>query len=138
MTMDFMKTDGGPHPADLWAVKTSAQIVQLMPTAGSEARKLELQIIEALEECHAKVQNEERAKLEEFGEDRLTQPLDPTEHMLTAMRSIMKVANATSFKEHFVQQSIHEYLRNVLGQHFATSMQIERQWYVARQRQLGD
>ncbi len=130
-------TDGGPHPAEKWAVITAGAIIDVAESARGkpsaiEGRKLELKIIDILEGHHAKVQEHERGAIKKHGVARLEHPIDPTEHLDTPFDEIVAAAKGTMFESYFAKPEVRDSLRNVLGQHFATSMHIERSWHADR------
>jgi hypothetical protein len=134
--MEFLITNNGPHPPDVWAAITAAQIIQIAPRAqNGQGSALQLEILGILETAHKCAQETERALLAERGAARLDEPLDPRDYIALAMLGILRAAEASEFAEHFAQDHVRDYLYQLLGNHFATTMNIERQWHVARQRQ---
>lgn len=134
MQVGIMKTDGGPHSAEKWAVVTAGQILQVASDSESlqaiEGRRLELKIIDILVDHHTEVQTEERGKLAEHGCGRLGHELDCECHNLDdKVEQIANAAKGTAFEAHFAKPETKAYIRNVLGQHFATSMDIERSYH---------
>jgi hypothetical protein len=133
--VDYIATSGGPHPPDIWAAITTAQIIQVAAKAqngqGSELRRRILQILEAAHRC---VQDTERALLAQYGDARVGAPLDPRSYIGVALMGILDAAEHSEFAAHFAQDHVREYLYQLLGNHFATTMNIERQWHVARQQ----
>ncbi|BCP53773.1 hypothetical protein K32_23900 [Kaistia sp. 32K] len=123
-------SEDGPHSAEQWAEVTASQIVSLEATAGVPARKFELKVIEILEQHHAAVQVHERGKIKTEKHGRCGNAPDPSEHIEAALAEIVEAAKGTPFEAHFAKANVQAYLTNVLGQHFATSMQIERDWYL--------
>jgi hypothetical protein len=120
----------------VWAAITASQIIQVTPRAqdgqGSDLRR---EILGILESAHKCAQDTERALLAERGDARLAEPLDPRNYIALAMMGILRAAEASEFAAHFEQDHVRDYLYQLLGNHFATTMNIERQWHVARQRQ---
>jgi hypothetical protein len=134
--MEFIATSGGPHPPDVWAAITAAQIIQIAPrTQDGQGSALRLEILGILESAHKCAQDTERALLAERGDARLAEPLDPRNYIALAMMGILRAVEASEFAAHFEQDHVRNYLYQLLGSHFATTMNIERQWHVARQRQ---
>jgi hypothetical protein len=132
----FVVTSGGPHPPDVWAAITASQIIQVTPRAqDGQGTALQLEILGILESAHKCAQDTERALLAERGDARLAEPLDPRNYIALAMMGILRAAEGSEFAEHFAQDHVRDYLYQLLGNHFATTMNIERQWHVARQRQ---
>jgi hypothetical protein len=132
----FVMTSGGPHPPDVWAAITTAQIIQIAARAqNGQGSALRLEILDILEAAHKCVQDTERVLLAQRGNARLAEPLDPRSYIGPAMMGILRAAEGSEFAEHFAQEHVRNYLYQLLGNHFATTMDIERRWHVARQRQ---
>lgn len=131
-----LTTNGGPHSPEKWAIVTAGQIIQVAATAigvqAMDARKLENKIIDILEKHHGKVQTQERGKIKTHGDERLSHALDPTEYIDTALDEIVAAAKGMLYEPHFSKPETRDYLRNLLGQHFATNMHIERSWHADR------
>jgi hypothetical protein len=135
--MEFMATNGGPHPPRQWALITAGQIIQIAATAqgaqADAARDLQARLVDVLESFFNVAQENERAALAEHGDRLLEQPLDPTGYLDAAVGAVVDAIDP-QFRDHFAQPHVRDYLRILLGQHFATSMNIERQWHAARSR----
>lgn len=133
MQVGILATEGGPHSAAQWAVVTAGQIIQIAQTAegdvASAARRLELKILDILEEAHGAVQRVETDRLREFGGERLLRPMAIAKKVEAPFQAILKATEGTPFTEHFAQDEVQDRLRRVLGSHFATAMQIERSWH---------
>ena len=134
----IMCTNGGTHSAGKWATVTAGHIVQIAEGSDSAesaiGRKLELSIIDILEQHHQIVQDGERSVLESEGVDRLHHEYDAHEHCSVAEIVAEIVAAATALgnakiAEHFAKPEVVGYVTETLTNHFAMSMNIERQWY---------
>lgn len=136
MLVGVMATDGGPHSAEKWAVVTAGQLVQIAtddPQKMIEARKLENKIIEILEGHHDAVQKHERGKIAEHGVERLKHPINAHEHDLdTKVAEIVAAAKGSQWEAVFALPEKQAYIKQVLGSHFATSMDVERSWHADR------
>jgi hypothetical protein len=145
MQVRFMSTDGGPHPADKWAEITVAYILDLIEVddnsatpaamqARRERRDLRGKIQSILEGHHGTVQESERGKLSTEGHDRLKGTIDPAEHPLDKMTDdIVSAAEGMSIiGPHFQKPEVRTAIRGLIGNHFATSMDIERSWHADR------
>ena len=117
-----MITNGGPHTPEQWAEMTTSQIIQ--PGRNEIGRRFELRLLEITEGAHRLVQNDERARLKAGGA--LDAPNDPTTAVDATLALIVEAAAETGFSAHI--EAHRDYVRNVLGQHFSTSIQIERSW----------
>lgn len=129
-----MITNGGPHSAAKWAEVTAKQIIDIGKDAvGPSAmagRKLELDVLNILEAAHAEVQTAERAKFAKIGTALLDGVIDPGEDadLDGVVDSIVAASVGSDFEAHFAKQEVQAYLRTMIGQHFATSMYVERSW----------
>lgn len=129
-------TDGGPHPADKWAVATARQITGLIvieasaPAGASIAKQeLEVAVMKILHAAHNAVQSEERAHIAELGDERLSHPLDPGAAVDGATKAILAAAKGTMFGAHFEKPDVAAVVNAIVGKDFATSMDIERDWH---------
>ncbi len=153
MQVGVMITNGGPHPADKWAVTTAGQILMaVFSQAAAEtvgARKLELALLDILLDHHENVQTHERGKLDEHGLDRLAQPVDPHPHCPAVVAAIVAEAKkigkvqvpdpdkpgelkTIDLGDHFEKPEVQKVLAGLIGAHFATAMDIERSWHADR------
>jgi hypothetical protein len=132
MQLGILATDYGKHSVEKWAAHTASHIIQIASSAAGvqviEARKLELKVIDILEGHHQAVMDHEQAKLEEHGVARHAQPYDPEAFADTALAEIVAAAKGTRFEEHFANPETVSHISRVLHEHFAASMDIERQW----------
>jgi hypothetical protein len=132
-TPSIMITDGGPHPADKWAVITAGQIIQIAEgSTSTDARKFELKILDTLEAGHKGLQDAERAALAAKGDDRLADGLGGHEACAPVIDQIVAAAAGTSFEAHFARAEVREHIDRVLHQHFDMSVAIERDWHAHR------
>ncbi|QAY96716.1 hypothetical protein CWB41_14050 [Methylovirgula ligni] len=134
MQVGLLITNGGPHSAEKWAAASAAQIIQIGAEAKGvealEGRKLELKIIDLLEDHHAAVQTAERDALKDDPAARLETAIDPEGHDLdTKVEAIATLARGTPFEAHFASDTVKRHVREVLASHFATSIHIERSWH---------
>jgi hypothetical protein len=126
--VDVMATSGGPHPPDLWARITAAHIIQVASSATDQARDLQARVISILEHVYHRIQEDERTALAEHEEPR---PIDPLPYIRLAIVTLMQRIG-TPFQAHFEQPRVQNYLHNMLGQHFATAIDVERKWHAIR------
>lgn len=135
MQIGVMITNGDQHSAEKWAIVTAGQIIQIGASATGtqaiDARKLENAIIAILEGHHKKVQSGEREAITKDGDARLAHALDHTQHADTAaiVAEIVAASKGSAFEVHFAKPETQAYLADLLGQHFRTSMDIERSWH---------
>lgn len=153
MQVSIMKTSGGPHSAEKWAMTTVGQIMQaVFGIANAETvsqRKLEIAMLDALEHHHGVVQKHERDQIAKDGVNRLAHTLDPSNHvddpiadLVTATKAVGQVEMAdpdnpgqtkkVDVAAHFARADVQEQLKLLIGNHFATSMDIERSFHADR------
>jgi len=149
MQVGIMVTNGGPHPADKWAVTTAGQIIQSVFSSGAAdtvgARKFEMALLDLLQPHHENVQTSERGKIERGGMKRLAEPIDPREHcdavvaeVAAAAKKVGKIKipdpdtggeKEVDLGEHFAKKEVQAVLAGMIGSHFATAMDIERSYH---------
>lgn len=133
----LMVTNGGAHPPEKLAAMTVSQLIQIASNATgaavNEGRKLELKIIEILEDAHRLVQSRERDELTKGkGHARLDDRLDINDVLEPTVASILAAAATTHYKDHFQQQHVRDHVRQVVGQQLTNNMHIERLWHADR------
>lgn len=139
-----MATDGGPHAPDKWAVVTAEHIVDIDPMLQQRdsgrymaARRLQIAVAGALVPHHAKVQRHEQDHLKRSAE-RFSAELDASEHLDDAIAAIQAAARGTLWEAHFQDPAVVDAMCFELHRHFATSMDIERQWHARRNKDLPE
>jgi hypothetical protein len=141
MQLGILVTDHGKHSVEKWAAHTASHIIQIASNAAGvqaiEARKLELKIIDVLEEHHGAVMEHEQGKLAEHGIERHDHPHEPEHFADEALLKILAAADGTRFEEHFAQSATVQHISKVLHEHFAASMDIERQWHPTHKAHLA-
>ena len=130
----ILKTDGGPHSPEVWAAATISQLVQVDPNASSDkvvaARKLEVAATDILEKIHADVQERERGKIREQGDERLAHFLEPqSEHVEQAFTAFIAATKGTVLEAHFAEPAVQANVRETLAKDFRTIIHIERDWF---------
>jgi len=134
MIVGILATDGGPHSAEAWAGVTASQIIQVAADASgvraTDARRLELQVLDILAGFHAGLQAYERKRLDDSrnGVARCSFDIVPEKHIDDPLAAIVAAAQGGQFASHFNDADVQAHIRQVLGSHFATSIQIERSW----------
>ncbi len=136
MSIGFMITNGGPHPPEKWADVTARAITDLIviePTAPTQAivdkREFEMALFKLLIEQHRHTQDRARNALAAEGH---------VHHQLAHDRAsavaekVAALAHGTRFAEHFANPEVKAFVHNVIGQHFADSVHIERGWHEHR------
>ena len=144
MPIGILITDGGPHPADKWAECTASHIVSIADHVAGERRgsalKLQAAVIDILERRHTTVQTGERGKSGEHGHARLGHDLDPEHHVVLdeVVAEIVAAAQGTPWAAEFAQPATADALRQLIGQHFSTSIHIERSWHADRNPEIPE
>jgi len=135
MQMGVMITDGGPHPAEKWAVMTAQQIFPLSDGLKGDrhiqATKVQLAIMEALEPHHADHQTAEQDALGAAGDDHLDTAHNPGPRALLALETVKAIVLASPWADK-VTPEWEDAIGGILASHFATSADIERQWFCHR------
>ena len=139
MFTGILITDGGPHPADKWAVFIAERIV---PTdnvkIGSRpalALRLQLAVAEAIEDDFAKIQADEQQKLAADPEH-LFSPHETDTYVSTMMMDIATCAAGSPWEDHYKSPVVQDEIRSLLTQHVKDTMHIERSWHTDRNPDL--
>lgn len=130
--MRALITNNGTHSPEKWAVATAEHICPIDESAMSAdrllaAKKLQVAIAEALIPHHTKVQHHEKGALKEKGDEHFDTPCDPSIHLDEAMAAIIAAAKGTPWEAHYARADVQAAIRQEVGNHFATAMDIERQ-----------
>jgi hypothetical protein len=135
----IMITNGGPHPMDKWAAETASNIaglIQIDDASDSDAARVarrakprfELDLADVLELHHTRIQQAERAALKDVGSLRYDMPFAIGDDLMSAaVDDVAKAAVGTPFEEHFKEPQVQSVVRGIIGTHFASIMDIERQ-----------
>lgn len=127
-----MITNGGTHSARYWAETTAGQIIEIGAGAAQSAAAsaLKAALTDLLETAHAAVKDYEKARFDAIGLAWLDGEIDPGENIDidNVVAQLVECASGTPFEGHFQTPETQNYLRQVLGQHFATSIHVERDW----------
>lgn len=128
-----MITNGGTHPPEKYAAMTAGQIIQIgQGVTGAQAmfgRRLELKVLDILEDAHREVQADEKKSIETDGSNVLEKTLDPMPYVDKPLKEIIAASKGTPFEAHFALDTTQDYLRRLLRQHFGTAMHIERKTF---------
>lgn len=134
--MQILATDGGPHPADKWAVATARELVPTESVSDGtrliKALKLQAAVAEALEPHHQGVHDAERTGLKANGSSHLLTDFDAGVHTPDALEAILAASSGTPWEGHFADPEVQTAVVGVLSNHFNTSASIERQWHCDR------
>jgi hypothetical protein len=137
--MHILATNDGPHPAEKWAHITTTEILSLIeiehgakPSAKIDKMELEVKLLRVLSAGHQRMMNFEREAISHDGDVRLAAALHEPEIVNDVVSEIVKAAGSTMFSEHFRSNSVTAFLHEVVANHFASSIHIERLWHTDR------
>lgn len=120
----------GNHPADKWAMATAETIAEASQLDGDrllEAQKLQLKIAEILKDHHAQAQSDEQAALAADPAHVHTSFLDVLKvDIANVVAAIVEAAKGSLWEAHFAQPGMQEYIKQIVENHFASSMHVER------------
>lgn len=127
-----MSTNGGTHPADKWADITADAICDLIQvkedSVSEEAtqaraikRELKPKIFDICNGHHADLQSAEKNAPLAPGE-----PMDILTEVTATLDLINELLKQTPFAAHFEQEHVQKILFNIIGQHSADIVHIER------------
>jgi len=136
-----LTTDGGAHPADMWAEASANEIANIViiddnstSDAARAARKAKprfaLDLADALEVFHEKVQKGEKQALKLKGTDRLEDDHDYDPICEEAVKKVVEIASKTPFAEDFKKPEIQKRVHAILHADMHTVADIERSWHV--------
>jgi hypothetical protein len=146
--MQFMITNGGPHPADKWADVTTDTILNLIDVkedsvseaaldARAAKRDLRPVLFDIFNGHHEGVQARERSALPSIKKHHeatahCARPLELHEDVPAALQEVNAVLKTSPFAAHFAKPEVQEVLQNIIGQHSANVVHIERRWHADR------
>lgn len=131
-----LKTDGGPHTPDTWAMASAEELfTSMVPPATMrplDLQALQVKIAADLVALYTAVIEAERARLSTNPEEVFTSyQIEP---YLADIETIVKNAAAGSrYEEHFNKQDILIWVKNIIAQHMCDMQHIERKWHEDRQ-----
>ena len=125
-------TNGGSHTADNWAIATAEMIVQIDPGMVGDrllaAEKLKLTIAEALSPHHAKVQADERSKLD-ANSAYIMEPHEVEEYLDGVVKDVVNATKGSPWGAHYTDPTVQLAMRDILASHLRTSQHVERLWF---------
>lgn len=131
----IMITDGGSHPAELWAQMVVDDICQLGPNLDPKqqaaALRMQADMMEALTPLFELLLTQERDAL--HGDlARIASGVDPAPHLDDCLKAVLGAAAGTRWEPLFSDDENVMKLRQLLGQHIASLMHTERSWHADR------
>lgn len=144
--MKPMITNGGPHPADKWADTTTDIILDLIQVtedsvspealaARQAKRDLRPILFDIFMGHHDGIQKEERgAKIKSLADadDLVAKTIDLHPSVPSALAEVNSALGATPFAAHFAKPEVQAVLTNIIGQHSADVIHIERRYHQDR------
>jgi hypothetical protein len=131
----ILSTNGGSHPPEKWSMTTAEQIFDIGSTVAGDrliqAQKLQLSIAEALMPHYAKMQEDQRSKLESDAKSILVPP-NVDDRVEAVMKDVINAAKGTAWQAHFANPEVQAAAREVLANHFRSSLHVERLWHADR------
>lgn len=142
-----MITNGGSHPPDKWADVTTDTIVDLIQVeddsnspeaaaARQAKRGLRDTLFDIFNTSFAAVQKVSRDEVQKIKDTakaiaNAEGPIDVTPHMAVTAKLDAALA-ATPFAAHFAKPEVKQVLHQIVGQHIANAIDIERKWHKDR------
>lgn len=132
--MRALITNGGAHPPEKWAAETAEQICPFDPSGDNTiaAKRLQLAITELLVGHHGAVQESENGHLASKGDARLDEAHDPMPAAEAALEAVIAAYKGTPFESKTEDPEWRASVGGILASHFATSVDISRQWHCHR------
>ena len=129
----FMSTDGGAHPPEKWALETAEQLVYIGPNVNGPtlmaATEAKLAIAKALMDHYAKVQNDERGKLQLDPEGTHASDLGvPDEHMDSMIDAVKGALTNTPWSDIVDLPDNRAVIQNHVHEHVKAIQAIERSY----------
>lgn len=132
----ILKTDGGSHTPEQWAMATAMTVLPIDPKVVDSrllaAQKLQVRIAEVLVPHHAHVQTTEQSELAVKGDARLAEPPGHPDVVDTAMAEIVDAAKGSEWEAHLADPEVQAEMRRLLHEHFVSAQLIERSWHQDR------
>lgn len=146
----LMVTNGGGHPADKWADKTTSDVLALLVDANPDnvtpeaaaARQAKRDLVPVLFKIfnahHEATMAAEKASSEKLAANHETavayacSPHDPTSYMKTVMAQVQDAFSKTPFAAHFAGPDGTKGLYRIIGQDTVDVMHLERRYHADR------
>jgi hypothetical protein len=136
MQVGILKTDGGPHAPEAWAVATAGMLVVIDDKVQGarllQAQRLQVAVADALVPHHSNVMDGERGKLTAKGAAHYEVPFGSDADVDAAVASIQTAAANTPWADHFQEPEVITGMKALLHNHFSTVQDVERSWHKYR------
>lgn len=141
MQLGVLVTDNGKHSDEKLAIAVATEIVQIGADASGQqaidGRRLENQIIDAMETHFAKLAEFEHAELDAKGTAALAASMEPHPELVDAsVAAIASAIAASPFASWFTADATAAYVRQVVEKWVTTAQHMHRDWY-ARHGKIG-
>jgi len=137
--VNFLVTNGGPHPPDKWAALTGNKIADLVQVdelsdsdIAASARKAKprfaIALADALEPIFGQVGAAERASVKSGDVTLRHAPFHVDGFLDPAISAVTGASASTPFASHFALSDVQAVVRNIIKQNFIDAANIERSW----------
>lgn len=137
----IITTNGGPHPADKWAMTSAEEIFPMQDAALTgdhliAAQRFQLDLAEVLEDHHDNVQTGEKESLTSH-DDHCDNEIEVEHHIKAALAAVVEKSKGTVWEAHFAKPEVQKAVEVVLESHFKSAAHIERLWHADRNPDNG-
>lgn len=132
MYAGILITNGGPHPAEKWAIYVAERIVPTdNVTIGDrpmQALALQVAVAKAISDDFEKAQSEEKSRL--FNDsNHLNNDYDVDLYVEPMMQDIVSCAKGTPWEAHYNSADVQNEIRSMLRSHVWDTLHIERMYH---------
>jgi len=131
----ILVTDGGPHPADKWALHLAEQVVPLsdvkIGNRPAQALKLQVAVLEAVERHVAAAMAEEQAALK-ADPAHFDTPHAVDVYAAPVVSAVVACAQGTPWEAHFADPTVVGVITDLVRGHLNSVINIERSWHADR------
>ncbi len=132
-------TNNGPHSSEQWAVASAEMICDIDSSIVGDrllaAKKLQLDIAEALMSHYSSLQTKEQQKLK-ADPDYIMAQHDVSDYLDNVLKDIESITTITQWKSHFKEPEVIKQIRSVIENHFITSQHVDRLWFADKNQHL--
>jgi hypothetical protein len=130
-----MITNGGDHPAELWAQATAEHLLPIAPNMTGKrlraAQALQNKVADAIEPHHQGVKDVEQKKLDADAAQIMVEP-NAEEHIDDAVAAVLACFAGTEWSDKPNDPAYVAMVRTEVGVHFRTSQLIAKSWHADR------
>jgi hypothetical protein len=136
----LITNNSNTHPPESWAATTASMIFavdnEIDGVKRIEAMRLQTKLADLLVEHHRRVQEEEDRMLHERDDHHASELKVDEDHLNEVVNEVMEAAKGSPWEERFNEPGMRDNVRQLIGDHFATSKNVHRMAY--RQRRGMD